>query len=139
MKNILWQSFLCLANEDSNPVLRREEENKIVCHTHRLLLDLVAISLVFFFSSFFDSVLLFNKNFSLDESRKKGKKKVNCQSFTPFFLSAFVPFSFPTCLWLAAFLCYPCFCFLTSGRKSFFAWFLLSRHYILIFVYTYYY
>jgi hypothetical protein len=41
-------------------------------------------------------VLLFNKNFSLDESRKKGKKKVNCQSFTPFFLSAFVPFSFPT-------------------------------------------
>jgi hypothetical protein len=29
-------------------------------------------------------VLLFNKNFSLDESRKKGKKKVNCQSLLPF-------------------------------------------------------
>jgi hypothetical protein len=49
-------------------------------------LDLVAICLVFFFSSFFDSMLLFNKNFSLDEARKKGKKKVNCQSFTPWHL-----------------------------------------------------
>jgi hypothetical protein len=28
-------------------------------------------------------MLLFNKNFSLDEARKKGRKKVDCQSFTP--------------------------------------------------------
>jgi hypothetical protein len=54
-------------------------------------LDLVAICLVFFFSSFLIQLLLLNKNFSLDESRKKGKKKVNCQSFTPFLPSAFVP------------------------------------------------
>jgi hypothetical protein len=76
MKNILRQSFLCLANEDSNPVLRREEENKRVCHTHRLLLDLVAISLVFFFSSFLIQCFCSTKTFLLMSREKKERRRL---------------------------------------------------------------
>jgi hypothetical protein len=47
-------------------------------------LDLVAICLVFFFSSFFDSMLLLIKNFSLDEARKKGKKRLIASPLLPF-------------------------------------------------------
>lgn len=56
----------------------REEENKKYAITHRLLLDLVAICLVFFFSSlFFLTPLLMSTISLLTELHKKGKKKVN--------------------------------------------------------------
>ena len=54
----------------------REEENKKYAITHRLLLDLVAICLVFFFSSLFFSYPIANvNNISFDGVTQKRKEE----------------------------------------------------------------
>jgi hypothetical protein len=100
MKNILCQSFLCFASEDSNPVLQ-EEKRKIKKYAlTRAAFDLVAICLVFFSSSSFSySYTTANKIFSLDGvTQKKGKRVITnpLLSFTFCVLvSSLILFSFP--------------------------------------------
>jgi hypothetical protein len=74
-------------------------------------LDLVAICLVFFFSSFFDSMLLFNKNFSLMSREKKERRRL--------IASPLLPFSFPIVYDLPPFFATIVFDFLLADASPF--------------------
>jgi hypothetical protein len=125
------------------PITGREEENKKVCFNASCFWPSRHLSSFLFLFFFLLFVYHCQQDFlSRWSYTKKGKRVITnpLLSFTFCVLvSSLILFSFPIFLWLAAFLCHFCFCFLTSRCKSLFAWFLLSRHYISILLCTYYY